>query len=124
MARRFAEAVMRGEREGTAEPIIALFDEECELSSVVHQAPLRGVTGARKFWQDYLASFRIVRSHFEHVAERDGLAVLEWETDATLASGQDIHYRGVSLVEHTDGRVQRFRTYYDPRPLAGRHARS
>jgi hypothetical protein len=46
--------------------------------------------------------------------------VLEWTTEATLASGEPIAYRGVSLLEHDGDHVVSFRTYYDSRLLSGR----
>lgn len=122
MGRRFADAIMRGEERGDAEVIVALFHEDAELQSLVHEEPLHGIDGARRFWQEYLGSFRDLRSRFDRVREADGLAVLEWITDATLASGQPITYRGVSLVEHDGERVRSFRSYYDASALSGRHA--
>lgn len=122
MARRFADAVVQSEASGDAEPVVALFHDDAELRSLVHDAPLRGLEGARKFWREYLASFRELRSRFERVSDDGELGVLEWVTEATLASGEPITYRGVSLVEHDGGRVRSFRTYYDAMALAGRHA--
>ena len=122
MARRFADAVNRSERTGDAEPIVALFDADAELRSLVHEQPLRGIEGARKFWREYLGSFRQLRSRFEHMRDDGELAVLEWVTEGTLASGDPIVYSGASIVEYAGGRVTRFRTYYDPTPLSGRHA--
>jgi ketosteroid isomerase-like protein len=120
-ARRFIEALQRAEETGRAEDLVALFRDDAELRSLVHDEPRHGSDGARRFWHEYLASFQEVRSRFERVREADDLVVLEWTTDATLRNGQDVTYQGVSLVELAGDRVVRFRTYYDSAALAGRH---
>ena len=51
------------------------------------------------------------------VKEADGFAVLEWTSDAELAAGKRVTYRGVSILEADGDRVARFRTYYDTAAL-------
>lgn len=47
------------------------------------------------------------------MVESNGSAVLEWISEGTLTSGEPLKYQGVSIIETVDGKVQRFRTYYD-----------
>lgn len=62
---------------------------------------------------DYLKVFDRAASRFTQVTEGNGTAVLEWETDGVLRQGHPIHYCGVSIIETADGRVKKFRSYYD-----------
>jgi ketosteroid isomerase-like protein len=73
-----------------------------------------GADGARHFWQEYVGAFSNVRSDFTGVRDFDDFSALEWSTAGTLQTGRPIRYSGVSLLEHRDGRVTRFTTYYDP----------
>jgi len=38
---------------------------------------------------------------------------MEWRSQGTLSDGEDVHYRGVSIIDIDNGLVQGFRTYYD-----------
>lgn len=120
MARRFADALRRSEELRDPDDIVALFHPDAELRSLLHDQPMRGLAGARRFWQEYLATFRTLRSRFERASDSDGLAVLEWVTEGTLRSGEPVIYRGVTLLEHDGARVRSFRTYYDSAALSGR----
>jgi ketosteroid isomerase-like protein len=40
--------------------------------------------------------------------------VLEWNSKDRLNDGQPVQYAGISVIEKANGKVQRFRTYYDP----------
>jgi hypothetical protein len=108
LARRFIDALLRAEESGNADELVGLFDDDAELRSFVHDESLHGIDGARRFWREYLSSFQRLRSRFERVSDLDGLAVLEWVSEGTLASGTPITYRGVSLVEHDGDRVRSF----------------
>jgi ketosteroid isomerase-like protein len=122
MARRFADTLVQSERTGDVEPLVALFADQADLQSLLHAKPIHGIAEIRRFWQDYRASFRDLRSRFERISDDGRIAVLEWVSDGTLASGERVAYRGVSLIEHDGERVERFRTYYDTAALSGRHA--
>ena len=94
--------------------LVDLFAEDSELFNLALTEPLTGIAGARKFWTNYLAAFEKVRSTFHHVIQTDTEAVLEWISEGMMAaSGQAFNYRGVSVIEFENGKVSRFRTYYD-----------
>lgn len=116
-AERFVAALKEAEQARRPEPLVDVFAEEAELWSVARPQPRHGKDGAREFWSDYLDAFEEVRSEFKSVVERDGRAALEWESDATLAGGREIHYAGVTVLELEGDRVVRFRTYFDPTPF-------
>jgi ketosteroid isomerase-like protein len=123
MAERFMRTLQQIEQTGDVEPLVVLFDQEAEVGNLVLREPRRGQEGVREFWSDYLKSFGKIRSEFNHSIERDGLVVLEWISKGSLPTGQPIEYRGVSILETSDDRVQRFRTYYDSAAIALEYAR-
>ena len=72
-----------------------------------------GTSGARAFWEQYLATFDRIRSDFSRVVDGE-VGVLEWTSTGRLAGGADITYAGVSLLDFDEaGRVTRFATYFD-----------
>lgn len=113
MAECFMQTLQQIEESKDVEPLVSLFAEDAELSNLAMTEPLRGVDGARRFWQKYLSVFDRIHSHFNHVTEGNNTAVLEWVSDGVLSDGEPIKYSGVSIVEVNQGKVQRFRTYYD-----------
>jgi ketosteroid isomerase-like protein len=58
-----------------------------------------------------------VASSFRNVIVSDGRAALEWTTTGTSAAGVPISYEGVSILEMADGKITRFRAYFDPHDL-------
>ncbi len=113
LTERFIQALERAEQTGNVEPLVGLFSDDTELSSLTQAEPHHGRGGAREFWQQYLSVFRHVHSRFTHLITADNTAVLEWVADGVLAGGTPLTYCGVSLLELRDGQVCRFRTYYD-----------
>ena len=117
MAEKFMQALQQSEQAKDVTPLVALFNEDAEVSNIALHEPLRGSEGVREFWQKYLEQFQNIRSTFNQVleqqAESGGHIVLEWQSDGTLRQGAPISYRGVSILETTGDRVQRFRSYYD-----------
>jgi ketosteroid isomerase-like protein len=58
-----------------------------------------------------------MRSEFRNIfADDAGHAALEWNTSGD-ANGNDVSYDGVSLLEVEDGKVSRFRAYFDLRTV-------
>jgi len=126
IAETFIRALQSAEAARDPGPVAQLFTDDAELSNLTRHGTRRGVDGARQFWAEYLHSFGQVRSQFRNVLEADGTAVLEWESEGTLADGRPVKYRGVSILETAGDRVKRFRAYYDtaalqPAPAAGPH---
>jgi ketosteroid isomerase-like protein len=79
--------------------------------------PLHGREGARKFWRTYRDSFEEIHSDFSKIVESDDAAMLEWTSKGRLRGDRPIDYSGVSVLELRDGKVRRFRTYFDARPF-------
>ena len=117
MAEKFMQALQQIEQTKDVAPLVALFANEAEVSNIALNEPLRGQEGVREFWQKYLEQFQHIHSEFNQVfeqqAEAGGHIVLEWRSEGTLRHGAPINYRGVSILEISDDRVQRFRSYYD-----------
>lgn len=117
-ALRFTAALHALEETGDVERMVMLFDDTAEVSGPTDQAPHRGQDGARRFWRMYRDSFNEIHSEFEKIVEGgDGTVMLEWTSRGVTATGTPITYRGVSVAEIPDGRVTRFRTYFDTRDL-------
>lgn len=113
IADRFMNTLQQIEDTGDVEPLVAMFTENAELTNLAMTEPLKGLDGARRFWQKYLSVFERIHSKFTNVISGDNTAVLEWISEGALSTGEPINYRGVSLIEIDNGQVCGFRTYYD-----------
>jgi ketosteroid isomerase-like protein len=116
-AQQFIDALHRLEEEHDLDGMIALFAEESETSNPTDTAPHRGPDGARQFWDAYRRSFADIHSEFRNVVVSDDVAFLEWTSRGNAADGAPVEYDGVSVVEYQDGKVRRFRAYFDPSAL-------
>lgn len=113
----FIAALNRLESDGDVDGIASLFSEGAELRNPTAVRPERGREGARRFWETYRRTFKEVHSEFRNVVESDGTAILEWRSRGRTDGGREFDYDGVSVVEFEDGRIRRFRSYYDPADL-------
>jgi len=120
VARQFIEKLRHLESTGDAEPLLKLFAPDCSLSNLIHSLDFKALEGAKRFWSEYCHAFREVHSDFTRVQMAGSLATLEWESNGLLRSGAPFRYRGVSILEIKDGRICRFKSYYDSAAL--RHA--
>ncbi|WP_210530210.1 nuclear transport factor 2 family protein [Rubellimicrobium arenae] len=111
MADTFAQALQQTEETRDPEQLVALFAEDSELHNLAIMQ--QGTEGARQFWQTYLDQFDDIRSEFSHMIETDGQAALVWTSKGALKGGHPISYRGVSVIEFSGDKVQRFETIYD-----------
>ncbi|HYD53513.1 MAG TPA: nuclear transport factor 2 family protein [Gemmatimonadaceae bacterium] len=118
-ARQFIDALKALEEGRDVERIIALFDEQSEISNPHDERPHQGREGARHFWHAYRESFEEIHSHFSRVVEEDGTAMLEWRSHGRTRTGHAVDYSGVSVLDLRDGKVRRFRAYFDPSALEG-----
>ena len=117
----FITALRALEESGDIEPMVALYDTDAETSGPTDLAPHQGQEGARHFWRMYRDSFGEIRSTFTKVVEgADGTVMLEWTSEGRALTGGSVAYAGVSVVEMRNGRVRRFRTYFDTRELETR----
>lgn len=111
VAERFMRALQAFEAGADVGELAGLFADDAEAANLVRAE--RGPDGVRRFWIDYRAAFREVRSRFSTVTIGETGAALEWESEGALPSGEPIRYRGVSVLDVDGDRVRRFRTYYD-----------
>lgn len=109
----FMHTLQEIEETGKVESLVALFADDAELINLAMLEPLTGQEGAHRFWQKYLSVFDRIHSEFTNIVENDDTSMLEWVSKGTLSSSEEITYRGISVLEFKNGKVQRFRTYYD-----------
>jgi predicted ester cyclase len=113
----FIEALQVLERDSDPTAMLDLFMENSEAGNIVSTREFIGVEGAREFWETYRNSFGEVDSTFRNVIVSNGRAALEWTTTGTSPAGTPIAYEGVSILEMADGKITRFRAYFDPHDL-------
>ena len=117
----FVEALRLVEERGDVDAMVGIFHADAEASSPTHAEPLRGESGVRHFWTAYRDAFDEIRSEFSKIVEGpDGTAMLEWTSRGRLRGGEGFSYSGVTVLELRDGRVRRFRAYFDPAQLVER----
>ncbi len=117
VAEQFIEALHKLEEDRELDPIVATYSEDCEVGNIIVPEKFKGPDGARRFWSEYRDTFGEIHSSFRNVIASDGSAALEWTTKATSADGDPLEYDGVSILEIADGKVTRFRAYFNPRSL-------
>lgn len=113
LARRFMDALQESERKKDPGIVTALFSSDAEASSLARKHPARGHDQIRRFWSEYLALFEQIASEFTSTVINDAGGALEWRSRGRLRNGQDIDYRGVSILEMRNDEVIAFRTYFD-----------
>ena len=118
-AQSFIDALRAIEEHSDFSAMVSLYADDSETLTPNDDKPHRGRSGAERFWHAYRAAFQEVRSEFHTVVEREGEAILEWTSQGRNAHGAAIKYEGVSVVEFPDGRIHRFRAYFDPAAILG-----
>ena len=113
LVKSFTDALQNAETTGDVKPLAELFANDAQLSSISLRKPHVGVQGAVEFWNQYLKIFKSIKSEFTHLHASGDLAALEWKSEGVLPSGLPISYLGVSILEFENGKIARFRTYYD-----------
>jgi ketosteroid isomerase-like protein len=111
------EAFRRFEAEGDREPLLELFAEDSECGSPVVPGEFRGRAGAREFLTQDLERFEEIRSELRLVVTAGDHVVLEWTRTGATKDGDEVLYDGVTLFEHTDGRITRMQVYQDARAV-------
>ena len=117
VADKFVEALWKLELDRDVETLVEIHTDNCDVGNVAVPRTFSGHDGLREFWTSYRNTFGDMKSEFRNVfADEAGHAALEWNTTAQ-ANGNDISYDGVSLLEIQNGKVTRFRAYFDPRTV-------
>src|SRR5215210_739284 len=118
VADRFVEALRKLEEDRDVEVLVEIHTEDCDVGNVVVPRTFSGHDGLREFWTGYRDTFGEMKSEFRNIfADDAGHAALEWNTSGE-ANGKIVSYDGVSLLEIEEGKVSRFRAYFDPRFLS------
>lgn len=113
MAERFMRTLQEMEQSKDTRAMVDLFSESADLHRLTGDENAKGREGAQKFWQEYLSAFQKVTSRFTNVIETDNTAVMEWIAKAEPETAEPFEYEGVSIIQVENGKVSRFRTYYD-----------
>ena len=116
MHERFAAALRAFEDTGTDGDLIALYADDCRVGNIVTGERHHGPGGAAEFWSSYRNQFERIESTFTLVAGDDSGAVLEWES-AGSAKGDDVSYRGATVLEYDGEAIVRSMAYFDPRAV-------
>ena len=115
VADKFVEALWKLEQERDVEALVQIHTVDCDVGNVAVPRTFSGHDGLREFWTSYRDTFGDMKSEFRNVfADEAGHAALEWHTSGE-ANGNEVSYEGVSLLEIQNGKVTRFRAYFDPR---------
>ena len=118
VADRFVEALHKLEEDRDVEALVEIHNDDCDVGNVAVPRTFSGHDGLREFWTSYRDTFGETKSEFRNVfADDAGHVALEWNTSGD-ANGKNVSYDGVSLLEIEDGKVSRFRAYFDPRTVS------
>ncbi len=113
LANDFKKALQTIEQEKKADAVLAFFEDASTLQRLNHEH-YEGVSGAKKFWDEYLSTFKTQETTFHNTVAADEAVVLEWVSKGEFPNGEPFEYRGVSILERDgDDKVGAFRTYYD-----------
>lgn len=110
---RFVDALHSLEAGGDTPPFAALVTSSAEVLSIDGHGPRHGPAGMTELFTQYLAQFEHVETTFTRITENNTRAALEWSSDAVLTGGHPVTYTGITILDHTDGQITRFRTTYD-----------
>jgi hypothetical protein len=113
-AEKFAQALQQLDESGDPASLVEQFADGAELRRPELDKAHGPTSDAAAFWGTYRDQFSEISTEFSSLREADDLAVLEWTSRGTLATGREIEYAGVSLLTFgDDDGVSRFSTYYD-----------
>ena len=129
LAERFTEALHALDADaGALDEMVALFAENATLENAaldLNGETREGTDGARAFWGAYRDQFETAETEFHRVTVGDGddgggrSAGLFWTTRGKAPGGESLDYHGATLlVFDGEGKVERFRGYYDTRQLS------
>ena len=117
VADKFVEALSKLEQDRDVEALVEIHTDDCDVGNVAVPRTFQGHDSLREFWTSYRDTFGDMKSEFRNVfADEAGHAALEWNTSGQ-ANGNEVSYEGVSLLEIHNGKVSRFRAYFDPRTV-------
>ena len=112
LANSFKDALHTIEQEKKPDAVLTFFEDESTLKRLNHEH-YEGRSGAEKFWNEYLSTFKTQETTFHNTVDADETVVLEWVSKGEFPNGEPYEYRGVSILERDGDKVKAFRTYYD-----------
>ena len=128
LAKRFTDALHALDADaGKLDAMVELFADDATLENAaldLSGETREGTEGARAFWDTYRSQFETAETTFHHVTAGDEgesggpAAGLFWTTAGKAPNGESLDYHGATLLAFDgDGKVSRFRGYYDTRQL-------
>jgi ketosteroid isomerase-like protein len=115
-ARTFADALQTFEKDGDAAAFAALFTDDAVTRRFDARGERRGEV--EQFWQEYRSQFDSISTTFSDAVEGGDRVALEWTSDATLADGRPLQYRGVTVIDLDGDKISKLSTYYDSAQFA------
>ena len=115
-ARTFATALQTFEKDGDVAAFAALFAADAVTQRFDARGERRGEVD--QFWQEYRAQFDSISTSFYDLVEGGDRFALEWTSDATLADGRPLQYRGVTVIDLDGDKIAKLSTYYDSAQFA------
>jgi uncharacterized protein len=97
------------------EAYLELWADDMTFQSPVHAEPLCGKQAFAALVRQSLEFSRPLRFEFEHIAVAGVLVLAEWTIAIERRDTQRlIEWRGMSVCEIRDGRIQTWREYWNP----------
>jgi steroid delta-isomerase len=98
----------------SAERFIALFDEQAHFEDPVGSRTLVGHEGIAKFHKGLTRAWSQLRMSPERIYVRGSQAAVSWTAEGHSATGKDIQFDGINLIEvDSNGRISSLRGYWD-----------
>jgi steroid delta-isomerase len=98
----------------SAERFIALFDEQAHFEDPVGSRALVGHEGIAKFHKGLTRAWSRLRLSPERIHVRGNHAAVSWTAEGHSATGKDIQFDGINLLEvDAEGRIRSMSGYWD-----------
>jgi ketosteroid isomerase-like protein len=115
-ARRFVAGLRRFEQEGDTAAFAELFAPDAITQRFDARGERQGEVEA--FWKEYRDQFQEIRTTFYNAIEGQDEVALEWSSNAVMADGRPLEYRGVTAIGFDGDTIVWLRTYYDSAQFA------
>jgi len=98
---------------GDVDAYLALWADDMEFRSPVHREPVDR-RGFEELVRASLAAARPLAFDFTHVAVAGDAVLAEWRIAIERRGGQRVEWWGMSVAELREGRIRRWREYWNP----------
>ncbi len=97
---------------------LACWDDDMTFGSPMHEPPLRGRDAYAALVRGSAAMVRPIGFDVHRLAVHDDAVLAEWTITAEhRPSGATMQWRGMSAATYRDGRIVRWREYWNPADL-------